>query len=285
MSDAFIIAAAGAESGLVGDLLRLTCEMGLISMARVEETLWAGSSLAELPLPAALCLRGNASGQQAVHAASQAIEAGDNHLVLCGGAGKALPGAGWLPLAASTAARWGLTRAELDEAVLNRNGPWDADELAALTPLQGDAPLTRAHFTAPQPGAVAFLLCSTQAAGSLNLIPQGRIAGRAAAAPQSDVMGILPAALRAIRQAGLTLEEIELVLVNEHSAAFPLTAQRALALPAGKINPQPEALAPADGALLLLRLLEGLQQKKASYGLVLCSLPDGSGLATVMECL
>ncbi|HPH97885.1 MAG TPA: hypothetical protein PKW33_16875 [Anaerolineaceae bacterium] len=285
MSEAFIVAAAGAEVGPPGGLFKALCAQGMVPLERIEETLWAGSPLAELPLPAALCLRGNASGQQAVHAAAQAISAGDNHLILCGGMGEGLPGADWLPLAASTAARWNLTRAELDEAVLSRGGPWDRDGLAALTPLQGDAPLTRAHFSAPQPGAAAFLLSSTPAVGSLNLIPQARVIGCAAAAPQKDVMGILPAALRAIRQAGLTLAEIELALVNEHSAAFPLTVQRALELPAERINPQPEPLAPADGAVLLLRLLEGLQQRKAVYGLALCSLPDGSGLATVMECL
>jgi acetyl-CoA C-acetyltransferase len=139
-------------------------------------------------------------------------------------------------------------------------------------------------------GAALVLVGSEQAGERYGLRPRARIAAAALSGVDATLMLTGPAGAtgKALDLAGLTIDQIDLVEINEAFAAVPLWYQRALGLPAEKVNVNGGAIAMghplgATGAMLLGTVLDELERRDLRYGLVTLCAGGGIGIATVIE--
>ncbi len=139
-------------------------------------------------------------------------------------------------------------------------------------------------------GAAAVVVTTMQAAGKLGLPPLCRVVSWAVEGVAPDVMGIGPvvAIPSALRKAGLTLEDIDLIEINEAFAVQYLACEADLVLDRQKVNVNGGAIAlghpfAASGTRLLLTLALELQERKARYGLVSLCIGGGMGIAMIIE--
>lgn len=141
-------------------------------------------------------------------------------------------------------------------------------------------------------GAGACLVVSEDFLKKHNLTPMGRFAGYSVAGVPPRVMGIGPveAIPKALKQAGLTMDDIDRIELNEAFAAQSLAVIRDLKLNPEIINPTGGAIAlghplGATGAKLTATLLHGMKRDKQKYGLVTMCIGTGMGACAVFECL
>ena len=104
------------------------------------------------------------------------------------------------------------------------------------------------------------------------------------------VMGIgpIPAVRKALKRAGLTIEDIDLIELNEAFAAQAVACMRELNIPREKLNVNGGSIAighplGSTGARLLTTLLYEMNRRKARYGLVTMCIGVGQGIATIVE--
>jgi 3-oxoadipyl-CoA thiolase len=120
--------------------------------------------------------------------------------------------------------------------------------------------------------------------------PQARIVATAVAGVDPSCMGLgpIPATQRALKRAGLTIDQIDLVELNEAFAAQAIACIRELKLDPAKVNIYGGAIAlghplGATGARLLTTLVHALQRTKSRYGLCAMCIGVGQGIAMIVE--
>jgi len=139
-------------------------------------------------------------------------------------------------------------------------------------------------------GAAAVVVMSLEQAQKRNLSPLGRIVNWGIAGVDPKIMGSgpVPATKIALQRAGLTLDYIDLIEVNEAFAAQYLAVEKELGLDREKVNVNGGAIAlghplGATGTRLVITLLYELRRRKKKYGLATACIGGGQGIAMVVE--
>jgi acetyl-CoA acetyltransferase family protein len=139
-------------------------------------------------------------------------------------------------------------------------------------------------------GAAAVVVMSLEQAQKRNLSPLGRIVNWGIAGVDPKIMGSgpVPATKIALQRAGMTLESIDLIEVNEAFAAQYLAVEKELGLDREKVNVNGGAIAlghplGATGTRLVITLLYELRRRRKKYGLATACIGGGQGIAMVVE--
>jgi acetyl-CoA acetyltransferase family protein len=182
-----------------------------------------------------------------------------------------------------------------------QNEDWAADEhmrpgttpeaLAKLPPyFKKDGVVTAGNASGICDGAAALVLASGRFASERGLRPLGRLLAWASAGVEPSIMGIgpAPAARKALARAGLKLEDMDLVEVNEAFAAQYLAVEQELGLDRERTNVDGGAIAighplGASGARITLHLLHALRRRGGRYGLGSACIGGGQGAAVIVE--
>jgi acetyl-CoA acetyltransferase family protein len=181
--------------------------------------------------------------------------------------------------------------------------PWAADEhmrpdttpegLARLPPyFRKDGVVTAGNASGICDGAAALVVAGERFAAEHRLPVIGRLVSWGVAGVDPRIMGIgpVPAARQALAAAGLELEDMDLVEVNEAFAAQYLAVERELGLDQERTNVDGGAVAlghplGATGARLTLHLLHALRRRGGRHGLAAACIGGGQGMAVVVEAL
>ena len=141
-------------------------------------------------------------------------------------------------------------------------------------------------------GAGAVLLASEKAIKEYNLQPLARFVGFSVAGVKPDVMGIGPkeAIPKALKQTGITQDQLDWIELNEAFAAQALAVMGDLKLDPSKVNPLGGAIAlghplGATGAVRIATLVHGMRRRKQKYGMVTMCIGTGMGAAGIFEAL
>lgn len=141
-------------------------------------------------------------------------------------------------------------------------------------------------------GAGICMLANEEALKLYNLKPIGRLLSYAVAGVPPEIMGIGPihAIPLALKKAGLRLDQIDWIELNEAFAAQALAVIKELDLPREKVNPLGGAIAlghplGATGTIRTATLLHGLRRTKGRYGMVTMCIGTGMGAAAIFEAL
>ena len=165
--------------------------------------------------------------------------------------------------------------------------------LAKLKPAFGkNGTVTAGNASGIVDGAAAVVVMSMDEARKRNLMPLGRIVSWAVAGVDPKVMGRgpVPASKLALQKAGLSLEYMDLIEVNEAFAAQYLAVEKELGLDREKVNVNGGAIAlghplGATGTRLVITLLYELRRRKKKYGLATACIGGGQGIAMIVETL
>jgi acetyl-CoA acetyltransferase family protein len=165
--------------------------------------------------------------------------------------------------------------------------------LAKLKPAFGkNGTVTAGNASGIVDGGAAVVVMSIENARKRNLEPLGRIVGWGIAGVEPKVMGRgpVPATKIALQRAGLTLDYIDLIEVNEAFAAQYLAVEKELGLDREKVNVNGGAIAlghplGATGTRLVITLLYELRRRKKKYGLATACIGGGQGIALIVESL
>jgi len=162
--------------------------------------------------------------------------------------------------------------------------------LAKLRAAFGKGTVTAGNASGIVDGASAVVVMSLEEAQKRNLKPLGRIVNWGIAGVDPKVMGRgpVPATKAALQRAGLTLDYIDLIEVNEAFAAQYLAVEKELGLDREKVNVNGGAIAlghplGATGTRLVITLLYELRRRKKKYGLATACIGGGQGIAMVVE--
>ena len=165
--------------------------------------------------------------------------------------------------------------------------------LAALRPVfAADGSVTAGNSSQMSDGAAFVLVMSEEMVKELNLEPIARLVNFASAGVEPRIMGIGPvkAIPKVLKQAGLNLNDIDLIELNEAFASQALAVTRELGLNPDIINVNGGAIAlghplGCTGAKLSVQLFEEMRLRKAKYGIVSMCVGTGQGTAGVYEFL
>ena len=165
--------------------------------------------------------------------------------------------------------------------------------LAKLKPIvREDGTVTAGNASGVNDGAAALFIASEDAARRHGLIPRARILGYAIAGVPPRVMGIgpVPATQKLMAKTGLSIQDFDIIELNEAFAAQALAVLRQLGLPddAEQVNPNGGAIAlghplGASGARLALTALRALEEKKGRFALATLCVGVGQGASLAME--
>ena len=141
-------------------------------------------------------------------------------------------------------------------------------------------------------GAAAVVVTREGTARQRGLKPIGRIISWSVTGVDPTIMGIgpVPATRKALQAAGLTLDQLDRIEVNEAFAAQYLAVEKELGLPRDKTNVNGGAIAlghplAASGTRLVITVLHGLRRKGLRYGLATACIGGGQGIAMIVEAL
>jgi acetyl-CoA acetyltransferase family protein len=166
------------------------------------------------------------------------------------------------------------------------------DALAKLKPaFKANGTVTAGNSSGINDGAAAVLLVEAQTARALGFTaPLARVVSCASAGVAPDVMGLgpIPAVRKALKQANLGTQDLDLIEINEAFAAQSLACMRDLEFPADKTNVNGGAIAlghplGASGARIATTLLHELRRRGGRYGLATMCIGVGQGIATIFE--
>ncbi|MEV0029392.1 acetyl-CoA C-acetyltransferase [Nocardia sp. NPDC050793] len=139
-------------------------------------------------------------------------------------------------------------------------------------------------------GAALVLIGSEEAGKASGLTPRARIVATATSGADSTIMltGPTPAANKALAKAGLTLDDIDLVEINEAFASVVLKFQKDLNIPDEKLNVNGGAIAMghplgATGAMITGTMVDELERRNGRYALITLCIGGGMGVATIIE--
>jgi acetyl-CoA acetyltransferase family protein len=165
------------------------------------------------------------------------------------------------------------------------------DVLAKLPPaFKKDGTVTAGNASGIVDGGAALILASREAVDRYGLKPLGRLVAWAATGVEPSLMGMgpAPATRKALAVAGLPLDDVDLVEVNEAFAGQYLAVERELGLDREKVNVNGGAIALGhplgmSGTRLLLTLLLELRRRGKRRGLATACIGGGQGIAAVVE--
>lgn len=167
----------------------------------------------------------------------------------------------------------------------------DREKMRALKPaFKADSVVTAANASQISDGSAALVLASPSAVGRYNLNPLARIAARVTIGTDPVLMldGPIPATRMALKKAGLSLDDMDVIEMNEAFASVVLAWARELQPDMEKVNPNGGAIAHghpvgATGAILMTKLVHELDRRKARYGLQSMCAGHGQATATILE--
>lgn len=155
-----------------------------------------------------------------------------------------------------------------------------------------DGTVTAGNSCGINDGAAALVMTTAKKAKDTGLRPLGRLISWANVGVDPDIMGIGPveASRKALKRAGMKLEDMDLIEINEAFAAQYLACERELGLDRDKVNVNGGAIAlghpvGASGARITLTLLYELKRRGLKHGLSTLCVGGGMGIAAVWECL
>jgi len=165
------------------------------------------------------------------------------------------------------------------------------ESLAQLKPAFGkNGTVTAGNASGIVDGGAAVVVMSLEDAQKRGLSPLARIVSWGIAGVEPKIMGSgpVPATRIALKKAGLTLADLELIELNEAFAAQCLAVERELGLDHNKTNVNGGAIAlghplGATGTRLLITLMYELRRRKARYGLSAACIGGGQGVAVILE--
>jgi acetyl-CoA C-acetyltransferase len=164
--------------------------------------------------------------------------------------------------------------------------------MAALKPVfKADGVITAGNASQISDGAGALLLASPKAVGRYNLNPRFRLLSRyvIGADPVLMLDAPIPATRQALKRANLSLEDMDVIEINEAFASVVLAWKKELGVKdMEKVNPNGGAIAlghplGATGAVLMNKLVYELERSGGRYGLQVMCIGHGMGTATVLE--
>ncbi|HUS83932.1 MAG TPA: thiolase family protein [Anaerolineales bacterium] len=167
----------------------------------------------------------------------------------------------------------------------------DRGKMTALRPVfKEDGVITAGNSSQISDGAAALLLASADAVRTNNLKPLARIAARAVIGSDPVLMldAPIPATRMVLSKAGMTLNQIDLVEINEAFASVVLAWFEEFRADPEKVNPDGGAIAHghplgATGAVLMTKLLHELETYNGRYGLQVMCIGHGMSTATILE--
>jgi acetyl-CoA C-acetyltransferase len=165
------------------------------------------------------------------------------------------------------------------------------EELAKLKPaFKKDGSVTAGNSSGINDGAAALILASEDAVKKYNLKPLARLVSRGVAGVHPSIMGVgpIPATQKALKRAGLTMNQIGLVELNEAFASQGLACARDLEIDPSIINVNGGAIAighplGASGARISTTLIHQMQKQNVQYGLATMCIGVGQGVALIFE--
>jgi acetyl-CoA acyltransferase len=165
--------------------------------------------------------------------------------------------------------------------------------LAKLKPVFAlNGSVTAGNSSQTSDGAAFVCVMSERMVKQLNLKPIARMMSYAVAGVEPRIMGIGPVAAvpKALKQAGLKKDDIDIIELNEAFAAQSLAVIRELGLDRSKLNPNGGAIAVghplgSSGARLSVQLFNELRRQKKKYGMVTACVGGGQGVAGIYELL
>jgi acetyl-CoA acetyltransferase family protein len=150
--------------------------------------------------------------------------------------------------------------------------------------------VTAGNSSSLNDGASALLIVSGRKLKQQKLTPLARIVSNGIAGVDPRYMGIgpVPAAGMALQKAGLTMNQIDFVELNEAFAAQAIAVVRDLRIDQEKLNPNGGAIAlghplGCTGARIMTTLLHEMKRRKSRYGLATMCIGVGQGIATIVE--
>jgi 3-oxoadipyl-CoA thiolase len=220
----------------------------------------------------------------------------------------------------NVAERWGVSREDQDAFALRSQQRWRAaddagrfadelvpvgdvtvdehprpdtspEKLAALAPaFRGGGTVTAGNSSGINDGAAALVIASEERARELGAAPLGAFVGSAAAGVDPRVMGIgpVPAVRKLLARAGVAIDAVDLVELNEAFASQSIAVCRELGLDEDRVNVNGGAIAIGhplgmSGARLVVSLLHELRRRGGRYGLATMCVGVGQGQAALFE--
>jgi acetyl-CoA acetyltransferase family protein len=170
--------------------------------------------------------------------------------------------------------------------------PPDREKMRNLKPVfKPDGVVTAGNASQVSDGAAAVLLASPQAVGRYNLTPMARLAARQVVGSDPVLMldGPIPATRQALKRAGLELEDMDVIEINDAFASVVLAWAKELGIASlERVNPNGGAIAlghplGATGAILMTKLVHELERTGGRYGLQTMCIGHGMATATILE--
>lgn len=165
------------------------------------------------------------------------------------------------------------------------------ETLAKLKPaFKKDGTVTAGNASGINDGAAALVLMSADKAKELGITPIATIKGYASAGVDPSIMGVGPieASKKALKQAGISVKDLDLIESNEAFAAQSIAVANELGFDMDKVNVNGGAIAlghpiGASGARILVTLLHEMQKRNAKHGLATLCIGGGMGTSLVVE--
>jgi acetyl-CoA C-acetyltransferase len=178
--------------------------------------------------------------------------------------------------------------------VAKDDGPRDGttvEKLAALKPVfRPDGKVTAGNACPLNDGAAAVVVMSDTKAKELGIKPLARIIASGVSQLNPEIMGLGPieACRQALKRANMSIDDIDLVEINEAFAAQVLPSARHLGIPMDKLNIHGGAIALGHpfgmtGARIMTTLINGLEHEDKRFGLETMCVGGGQGMAMIIE--
>ncbi|MBY0492703.1 MAG: acetyl-CoA C-acyltransferase [Cyanobacteria bacterium] len=189
----------------------------------------------------------------------------------------------------------GFSRIDVKEIIFDTDeGPRRDTSLEALAKLKPafhvSGTVTAGNSSQTSDGGAAVIITSAELAKERGLTPLARFVGYATAGVKPELFGIgpVPAIRKVLKQTGLTLDQIDLIELNEAFAAQALACMKELGLDPEKVNVNGGAIAlghplGCTGAKLTATIINEMHRRKARYGMVTMCVGGGMGAAGVFE--
>ena len=181
-----------------------------------------------------------------------------------------------------------------EQVVTKDDGPragTTMEKLAALRPaFKPDGSVTAGNACPLNDGAAALLIMSEERARDGGFQPKARIVASTVVAIRPEVMGVgpIPAIQQLLKNTGMTIDDVDIVEINEAFAAQIVPCRDELGIDPEKLNPFGGAIALGHpfgmtGARIMTTLLNGLQARDATYGVESMCVAGGMGMAMLVE--
>lgn len=167
-----------------------------------------------------------------------------------------------------------------------------ADDFSAMKPVfqKNDGTVTAGNASGLNDGAGAVMLMSASAAKEQGITPMARLVsyGHAGVEPLYMGIGPVPATQIALRKAGLTIDQMDVIEANEAFAAQACAVAKELGMDDERVNPNGSGVSlghpiGATGAIITVKALHELQRVQGRYALVTMCIGGGQGIAAIFE--